>query len=370
MELLCVMLPNHRKGKKANFVLAIGNRESPAQDVDHDPHKEREVHYTIRMLTHDYVMLYQHACNVHRRNYPDKEVEHPLRHVEWHHLMGLIPDARMYEATRPNASFPFSEQVLLHQPVPWPESTQTAVEYHGLNPIQAKVVQSLAHTTARGMFHLIGPPGTGKTTTITQLLLERVKKFPHEKVLLTAPSNKAIQVVLRRLVDSNYKNGHAVSIAVIGSTKLALPEHEALYASSFVEPFITRFKKLRRPYHNVNAVFTVKRELQDLSQELVKRLSHLLTSPGLPVGCDEDCDDHIYDDDEQQSVDTLNALLESSAQSRSSICGKTNPCTSTFQTVFPVCLRRRRTFKATFCAKHILCSAHWWRRAASHCSGL
>eukprot|EP01032_Pedospumella_encystans_P009962 gene9962-11678_t len=309
MELLCVMLPSYKKGKKANFVLAIGNREPPPVDVEQDPHKEREVHYTIRMLAHDYAMLYGHACNVHRRNYPDKDVESPLRHVEWHHLMGLIPDARMYEATRPHASFLFPKQVLLHQPVPWPEPTQE-VEFCGLNPIQAKVVQSLAHTTARGMFHLIGPPGTGKTTTITQLLLERVRNFPHEKILLTAPSNKAIQVVLKRLVDSNHKNEHAVSIAVIGNTKLALPEHEALYASSFTESFITRFKKLRRPYHNVNAVFGVKRELQDLAQDIVKRISHLLTSPGRPVGFDEDSDHNSYDDNEQQTVDTLYALQE------------------------------------------------------------
>ena len=309
MELLCVMLPSYKKGKKANFVLAIGNRESPVHDVEQDPHKEREVLYTIRMLAHDYAMLHGHACNVHRRNYPDKDVENPLRHVEWHHLMGLIPDARMYEATRPHALFLFPEQVLLHQPVPWPEPTQM-VDYPGLNPIQAKVVQSLAHTTARGMFHLIGPPGTGKTTTITQLLLERVRKFPREKILLTAPSNKAIQVVLKRLVDSNNKNEHAVSIAVIGNTKLALPEHEALYASSFADSFITRFKKLRRPYHNVNAVFVVKRELQDLAQDIAKRISHLLTSPGRPVGFDEDSDDNSYDDNEQQTVDTLYALQE------------------------------------------------------------
>ena len=47
-----------------------------------------------------------------------------------------------------------------------------------------------------GMIH--GPPGTGKTTTVVELILQTVK-LQKSKVLACAPSNIAVDNIIERL---------------------------------------------------------------------------------------------------------------------------------------------------------------------------
>jgi superfamily I DNA and/or RNA helicase len=58
---------------------------------------------------------------------------------------------------------------------------------------------SLSDNLAIGLIH--GPPGTGKTSTVVELIQQAVHKL-HYKVLVTAPSNVAVDNVLDRLVQS------------------------------------------------------------------------------------------------------------------------------------------------------------------------
>ena len=86
------------------------------------------------------------------------------------------------------------QQNYMHQNIipPYPPSLE-------MTPMQSPVLPtSSPPKSIGGIFSLIGPPGTGKTSTIVHLLNQRMEHFPKEKILLTAPSNKAVQVVLTR----------------------------------------------------------------------------------------------------------------------------------------------------------------------------
>lgn len=64
---------------------------------------------------------------------------------------------------------------------------------------------SFALTSNNPVTLIHGPPGTGKTTTITELIRQAVH-MNHWKVLVTAPSNVAVDNVLSKLVSSSTRD--------------------------------------------------------------------------------------------------------------------------------------------------------------------
>ena len=271
-ELLCVVLPSVDT-KKLNIVFAIGTQE---YDSESKQGEEKFVKYSIMMLEHDFGLLSEHARNVLRKQNPSADFSDPLKRVSWHHITGLIPSARMYEAVSPSAPLLFADQILLQEEVTWP-NPRTALELHKLNLIQAEVVQSMACTSDTGLFRLIGPPGAGKTTTSTRLELERIRQFPTEKILSTAPSNKAIQVLLHKVVEMNTED---FAIAVIGTNKNIPAEHESLYAAEFTAPMRKRLRQLYHAARNKRKI-----EFKTIVTAVADSLEHLTdpARPGLPV---------------------------------------------------------------------------------------
>eukprot|EP01032_Pedospumella_encystans_P016849 gene16849-19203_t len=260
-ELLCVRLSSNSGDlSRVNYVLAIGSRQRSERDSGLDG----VVRYEVKMLAHDHKFLLDSVRSCNRRD----AVLDALQNITWHHLTGLIPASRMYKATDAGAPFFFTKQILLQQPEMWPLPT-TDDGIDGLNTTQLKVVQSIGQTELGGMHHLIGPPGTGKTTTITQLLLERMCHFPEEKILLAAPSNKAIQVVLHKLVE---KNTEDYAIAIIGTGKCASPEHNQYYAAEFFTPMIDDLKALRKNSRNWRSRME---ELESILDHVCNRLQHV-----------------------------------------------------------------------------------------------
>ncbi len=51
----------------------------------------------------------------------------------------------------------------------------------------------------RDVLHVEGPPGTGKTTLITELILQRLRRSPGDRILLSAKTHAALDNVLGRL---------------------------------------------------------------------------------------------------------------------------------------------------------------------------
>jgi len=79
----------------------------------------------------------------------------------------------------------------------------------GLNPVQEKAILKCVYSTNK--FLLVqGPPGTGKTKTIVGLVIEMRLLHPKKRILISAPSNAAIDEIGMRLLDESFFKGAAI----------------------------------------------------------------------------------------------------------------------------------------------------------------
>jgi len=75
------------------------------------------------------------------------------------------------------------------------------------------------------LHYIYGPPGTGKTTTICRQIAEEVAENPHLRVLLLTPTNKAADVVAKKLIQDH----HNVSVIRVGKATDFELEKEEVY---------------------------------------------------------------------------------------------------------------------------------------------
>lgn len=78
-----------------------------------------------------------------------------------------------------------------------PRLEQKDLWNQSLNDSQQRAIQCALDTPSIAIIH--GPPGTGKTSTLTELILQAVKR--ELRVLVCAPSNIAVDTILARLAD-------------------------------------------------------------------------------------------------------------------------------------------------------------------------
>lgn len=133
-------------------------------------------------------------------------------------ILSLTPLEREYGALRALPYYDLSEEIIRAKPSPLLTYTDEAVQgiqkLHNLNTAQAKAVQSAVDNDA---FTLIqGPPGSGKTKTITAILsailtgsaatnrhssTAAVAPLTNKKILVAAPSNAAVDELVMRFKD-------------------------------------------------------------------------------------------------------------------------------------------------------------------------
>ncbi|XP_026807921.1 probable RNA helicase armi isoform X2 [Rhopalosiphum maidis] len=76
-----------------------------------------------------------------------------------------------------------------------------------LNLEQKSAVINILKGEGRPMPYIIyGPPGTGKTITMTESIIQVYKEFPKSKLLICAPTNSAVDMLLSKLVNSGLFN--------------------------------------------------------------------------------------------------------------------------------------------------------------------
>lgn len=141
--------------------------------------------------------------------------------VQW--LAGLIGFSRMYAACTSVRKPRFMQAVIEAKLPKWPEQDQIAYlqaqsVHSKLNPSQFRAVSGF-HQADTGFYCLQGPPGTGKTTTVVHLLKVMCQDSA-SKILVCAPSNKAVRVLASRT--AKYFPG--LPIALTGVAK-DLPDH-------------------------------------------------------------------------------------------------------------------------------------------------
>ena len=70
-----------------------------------------------------------------------------------------------------------------------------------LNERQKKAVYRILCGNGRPTpYVLFGPPGTGKSVTVVEAILQVLKKIKHSRILACAPSNSAADLIVRFLL--------------------------------------------------------------------------------------------------------------------------------------------------------------------------
>ncbi|XP_034110719.1 probable RNA helicase armi [Drosophila albomicans] len=89
-----------------------------------------------------------------------------------------------------------------------------------LNSIQKRAVANILRGEAKNTPYVIfGPPGTGKTVTLVETVLQLVHNLPSSRLLVCAPSNSAADLITKHIIDSKVLP-HGEFIRLVGQNQI------------------------------------------------------------------------------------------------------------------------------------------------------
>ncbi|KAL4218612.1 Helicase MOV-10 [Mactra antiquata] len=102
---------------------------------------------------------------------------------------------------------PFAETILFPKESTTLSTRQKSLKpwfYRELNPEQQKAVTNIVQGTSRPAPYMIfGPPGTGKTVTVTEAIRQVYHGQPEAKILICCPENTAADYIMKKLINKN-----------------------------------------------------------------------------------------------------------------------------------------------------------------------
>lgn len=137
--------------------------------------------------------------------------EHPYTEIDVSFQLGRLPYERMHSGVdrcvdSGMVDYLFPENIL-HGP--YASSIHHLNEFFNrsisTNPEQRNAVENIVFRRYNnGPYIVFGPPGTGKTITIVEAILQLVKKNPKIVILVCAPANAACDMLASKLIQSNF----------------------------------------------------------------------------------------------------------------------------------------------------------------------
>lgn len=82
------------------------------------------------------------------------------------------------------------------------------------NKLNESQKQAISFALLSELTVIHGPPGTGKTSTIVEYIIQHLKLYPNKRILITAPSNIAADTIIERL--SSYFESNISKLVRIG----------------------------------------------------------------------------------------------------------------------------------------------------------
>ena len=101
-----------------------------------------------------------------------------------------------------------------------PTGGELTFENQGMNESQKHAVK-FALKAPLTIVH--GPPGTGKTSTLVEFILQHLQMYPGKRLLITAASNIAADTILERLSNNSLFSGNSGKLIRLGHPARVLP---------------------------------------------------------------------------------------------------------------------------------------------------
>ena len=93
------------------------------------------------------------------------------------------------------------------------DSYKPVIDHYGKNELTDTQKDIITSALSKNLTIVQGPPGTGKTATSSELILNYLKYFPHNKILICSRSNTAVNDIASKLI--NLANNDPITLKKI-----------------------------------------------------------------------------------------------------------------------------------------------------------